>query len=127
MINLVENAINIVLAVVLADRFGVLGPGRRVRRGVRRVGGVELAGALVQGARATRCGTLSRGCTECTSRRQSWPQAVWLVARLVGGNTGIDALVRVAVGTVTGVVVYLCVLLAMRAPEVGELRRRLGR
>ena len=34
-------------------------------------------------------------------------EAVWLVARVVGGNSGVDALVRVLVGATVGAVVYL--------------------
>jgi hypothetical protein len=53
--------------------------------------------------------------------------AVWLVARNVGTNAGAGAVIRVAAGTVTGVVVYLAALVALRTPEVAQLRRRLLR
>jgi hypothetical protein len=52
-------------------------------------------------------------------------EAVWFVARQVGGDTGGDAALRLVVGTVVGAAVYLGLLLAMRVPEVEFLRRRL--
>ncbi len=52
-------------------------------------------------------------------------EAVWLVTRQVGGNVGIDAVIRIVVGAVVGIVVYVAVLTALRAPELDALRRRL--
>ena len=46
--------------------------------------------------------------------------------RLVGGNEGSAAVLRVVVGAIVGIVVYLGVLAMLRAPELDELRRRLG-
>ena len=51
-------------------------------------------------------------------------EAVWAVTHEVGGNVGVDAALRLAVGTVVGVVVYLAALTVLRAPELGELRNR---
>jgi hypothetical protein len=52
-------------------------------------------------------------------------EAVWLVTQEVGGNAGVDALVRVVVGAVIGLAVYLGLLYAMGAPELDAVRRRL--
>jgi len=52
-------------------------------------------------------------------------EAVWLVTQQVGGNTGFDAAVRIAVGTLVGSAVYGGVLMALRAPELDWVRRRL--
>jgi putative peptidoglycan lipid II flippase len=54
-------------------------------------------------------------------------EAVWLVARQVGGNAGVDAVVRLTVGAVVGAAVYLGVLVLLRAPELDAVRRRLPR
>ena len=54
-------------------------------------------------------------------------EIVWLVCRNLGGDAGREALLRVAVGTVVGVVVYVGVLLVLRGPELDEVRRRFGR
>jgi putative peptidoglycan lipid II flippase len=125
-INLVENVINIVLAFVLVDRYGVLGlglafalayvvsslwamqilsykvPGFSVRSVLARLAPMVLAAVLMA-------------------------EAVWLVTRVVGGNEGVDAVVRLVVGAVVGVVVYLGVLLALRVPELDAVRTRLLR
>ena len=53
--------------------------------------------------------------------------AVWAVARNVGGNAGAAAVLRVAAGTLAGVTVYVAALVALRTPEVAQLRRRLLR
>ena len=52
-------------------------------------------------------------------------ELVWFVSRQVGGNVGLDAATRLVAGTVVGVVVYVGVLVALGAPELDFLRRRL--
>jgi putative peptidoglycan lipid II flippase len=52
-------------------------------------------------------------------------EVVWLVTQQVGGNVGIDALVRVVVGALIGLAVYLGLLYAMGAPELDAVRHRL--
>jgi putative peptidoglycan lipid II flippase len=52
-------------------------------------------------------------------------EAVWLVTQQVGGNAGVDAVVRLTVGTVVGAAVYLGVLVLLKAPELDAVRRRL--
>ncbi len=54
-------------------------------------------------------------------------EAVWIVARSLGGNTGGGALVRLVAGAVVGVAVYAGLLALMGAPELDALRRRLPR
>ena len=123
-INVVENLINIVLAVVLVGRYGVLGlglafaaayvlsslwsmqvlsykvPGFAVRPLLSSIGRMLLASALMA-------------------------EAVWLVTQQVGGNAGADAVIRLVVGTIVGAAVYLGVLVLLRAPELDAVRRRL--
>ena len=52
-------------------------------------------------------------------------EAVWVVARLIGSNSGPGAVVRLGVGTAIGIVVYVVLLTLLRAPELEVLRRRL--
>ena len=52
---------------------------------------------------------------------------VWATARVVGGNTGAAAVVRLLAGTAVGVATYLAALVALRVPEVAQLRRRVLR
>ncbi len=125
-VNLGENALNIVFAVLLVGRYGVLGlglahalayllaalwalqvlgykvPGFPVREILVAVGRMVLATILMG-------------------------EAMWLAANAVGGNDGLDALVRIVVGAVVGLVVYLGVLVALDAPELRAARERLGR
>ena len=125
-INVVENTINIVLAFVLVDRYGVLGlglayglayvvsslwamqvlsykvPGFDVRQILGSIGRMLIAAALMG-------------------------EVVWLVARQVGGNSGTDAVLRLVVGAIIGSAVYLGILVALRAPELDAARRRLSR
>jgi putative peptidoglycan lipid II flippase len=54
-------------------------------------------------------------------------EVVWLVARQVGGNAGADAVLRLVVGAIAGCAVYLGILVALRAPELDAVRRRLPR
>jgi hypothetical protein len=54
-------------------------------------------------------------------------EAMWLVASAVGGNEGVDALVRVIVSGVAGAAVYAGVLVALDAPEVRAVRDQLSR
>ena len=52
-------------------------------------------------------------------------EVVWFITRNVGGNVGRDALLRLAVGAVVGVIVYFGLLAVMGAPELDALKRRL--
>jgi putative peptidoglycan lipid II flippase len=51
-------------------------------------------------------------------------EVTWLVSQTVGGDTGTGALVRVMVGVVVGAITYVVLLAFLRVPEVGELQRR---
>jgi putative peptidoglycan lipid II flippase len=52
-------------------------------------------------------------------------EAVWFITRSVGGNAGLDAVLRLAVGALVGVIVYFGLLAVMGAPELDALKRRL--
>ncbi|MCY7301356.1 MAG: hypothetical protein LH616_19375, partial [Ilumatobacteraceae bacterium] len=54
-------------------------------------------------------------------------EAVWAVAHLVGGNTGLQSVLRIAVAGTVGVGVYASMLLLLRAPELDALMAKLGR
>ena len=123
-INVVENVINIVLAFVLVDRYGVLGLGLAFALAYvvsslwamqilsYKVPGFEVRPLLASLARMILAAILMA-------------EAVWLVTQQVGGNTGIDAVVRIVVGTAIGTAVYVGVLMALRSPELDWVRRRL--
>ncbi len=48
-------------------------------------------------------------------------EAAWLVGH-VGANTGWEALARIVVGSVAGLVVYVGALVVLRAPEIDQLK-----
>lgn len=126
LLNLFENAVNIVLAVALVGRYGLLGLSASfaIAYGTsalltmvvaaRRVEGFDLGELLGRLARMTAASVVMALC-------------VWITARVVGANAGLGAVVRVAAGTVVGAVSYLGALLALRVPEVEQLRRRFAR
>ncbi|MEY4175174.1 MAG: hypothetical protein RI900_2339 [Actinomycetota bacterium] len=126
LLNLLENAVNVVLAVVLVRRFGLLGLSASFAIAYcvaavvtllvasRRVDGFSLAPLAVSIGRMLVASV-------------AMALAVWGVARNVGSNAGAGAVLRVVAGTVTGAVVYLAALVALRTPEVAQLRRRLLR
>ncbi len=53
------------------------------------------------------------------------PKNTWFITRNVGGNVGLDALLRLVVGALVGAIVYFGLLAAMGAPELDALKRRL--
>ena len=52
-------------------------------------------------------------------------ESVWFIVRSIGGNSGGGAFLRLFVGSVVGLIVYGVLLVAMGAPEMDALRRRL--
>ena len=54
-------------------------------------------------------------------------EVTWVVARAVGGNTGVGALARVVLAGAVGLVAYTVVLALLRVPEIDWLRGRLSR
>ena len=52
-------------------------------------------------------------------------EAVWGAARAVGSNSGGGVILRLAAGTSVGILVYVLILLALEAPEIELLAKRL--
>ncbi len=123
-VNVVENAINIVLAFVLWDAYGVLGLGLAfaIAYVVSSMWTLQIMGYKVPGFSMR---AVMSSVARMILAAILMGEAVWFVAREVGGDTGIDAAIRVTVGVLVGVVVYFGLLLLMRAPELDALRRRL--
>lgn len=122
-INIVENVLNIVLAVLLYRRFGVLGIAAAFAIAYLlsallsmqvlsyKVSGFALRPMLTSLYRMTLASVLMA-------------EAVWAVARLVGDNAGAGAVLRTVVAAIVGIGVYVGLLLLMNAPELEELRRK---
>jgi putative peptidoglycan lipid II flippase len=125
-INCFENLINIVLALLLVGRYGLLGLGISfaVAYLVSALWALQVASYKVPGFPVKSIlGALWR----MTLAAVVMAEAVWVVARLVGDNSGAGAVVRILAGTIVGVIVYPAMLLALRAPELDQLRARFAR
>jgi putative peptidoglycan lipid II flippase len=123
-INVVENAINIVLAFILVERYGVLGLGLAFALAyvISSLWAMQILSYKVPGF-AVR--PLLSSLARMLLAAVLMAEAVWLVTQQVGGNTGADAALRIVVGTATGAVVYVGVLMLLNAPELDAVRRRL--
>ncbi|MEL6893656.1 MAG: lipid II flippase MurJ, partial [Actinomycetota bacterium] len=125
-VNAFENVINVVLAVALVGAFGVLGLGASyaLAYGVVVFWAIQILGWKVPGFPVRQVlWSLWRMAVAAALMGES----VWFVVRNVGGNTGLDALGRIVVGTIVGVIVYGGLLVAMGSPELDVLRRRFSR
>ena len=123
-INLIENAINIALAFPLIHRYGVLGLG--LSFGIAylvtaalallvlsyKVPGFSLRDLYTSLWRMLLAGVIMA-------------EAVWGAARAVGSNSGGGVILRLAAGTSIGILVYVLILLALEAPEIELLAKRL--
>jgi putative peptidoglycan lipid II flippase len=123
-VNVVENMLNIVFAFVLVGRYGVLGLGLAFALAyiVSAILALAVLGNKVTGFSALPIG---RSLVPMMLASALMGEAVWYVARQVGGDVGIDAAVRLVVGAVVGIVVYLGLLVALGVPELDFIRRRL--
>jgi putative peptidoglycan lipid II flippase len=122
-INVVENMVNIVLALVLVGRFAVLGLGLAfgIAYLVSSLWSLQIVSYKIADfpLRAT-----LRSIVMMLIAATMMAEAVWLVARLVGSNDGVGAVVRVIVGTIIGIAVYGAVLRALGASEIDDLIAR---
>jgi putative peptidoglycan lipid II flippase len=125
-INVVENALNIVLAVVLVDRYGVLGLGLAFALAylVSSVWAMQVLSYKVPGFSVR---SILASIAPMLLAALVMAEAVWLVTQQVGGNAGSAAAVRLVVGAIVGVVTYGGVLYVLRVPELDAVRRRLRR
>jgi putative peptidoglycan lipid II flippase len=123
-INVVENVINIVLAVVLVDEFGVLGLGAAfaIAYIVCSVWALNVLSYKVPGfPMGEILGSLWRMLVAAVLGGE----VAWFVARAIGDNSGGGAWMRVIVASVAGLATYAAMLVVLRAPEVDAVRRRL--
>lgn len=125
-INVFENLINIVLALLLVDRYGLLGLGLSfaVAYLVSALWSLQIVSYKVPGFDVK---PLLVSLSRFVLAAVVMAEAVWAVARLVGANSGAGSVLRVGAGTVTGIVVYVAVLLLLRTPELDQLVNRFVR
>jgi putative peptidoglycan lipid II flippase len=123
-INVGENALNVVLALLFVHRWGLLGLGLSFGLAY-----VISAGWALQVLRYKipqfPVGDVLGSLWRTALASVVMAEVVWLVARSVGANAGSGAVLRVIVGTVVGTVVFVGTLSLLGSPELHELRRRL--
>lgn len=123
-VNVGENALNIVLAFVLVGRYGVLGLGLAFAIAYL-VSAVWALRVLSYKVRGFSLRPIAASFARMLLAAVLMAEAVWLVTHNVTPDSGWRALAQLIVGGVVGVVVYGCALLALRAPELAAVRRRL--
>jgi putative peptidoglycan lipid II flippase len=123
-INVGENLLNVVLALLFVGRWGLLGLGVSF--------GLAYLIAAIWSLQVLRyklpafpmqqvVGSLWRMALASVVMAE----VVWMVSRLVGSNSGQGAVVRVVVSTIVGAAVYVGMLLALHSPELDDVRSRL--
>ena len=125
-INLIENALNVVLGVALVGRFGVQGLAfaysiaytlsavlalAALRRRIGGIGGRRLAGPVLR----------------MTAAAAVMGVAVFVLTRPIGSDSGGGAIARLVIGVVIGVAVFGAGLLALRVDDVRQITARLHR
>ena len=125
-LNVFENGLNIVVALILVVPLGVPGLAWSFTAAYFvaavlalyvlsvKVRGVDARGIVVSLGRIALAAVVTG-------------EVTWLVSQTVGGDTGSGALVRVVVGVVAGAITYIALLAFLRVPEAGQLQRRVAR
>jgi putative peptidoglycan lipid II flippase len=124
-VNVVENAVNIVLALLLVGAYGVLGLGAAfaIAYVMAAFWVLQIMSYKVPGFELR---PILWSLWRMIVASAAMGEAVWFITRNVGGNVGVDALLRLVTGAVVGVIVYFGLLAAMGAPELESVRRRLA-
>lgn len=123
-VNLVENLINIAVGIALVGAYGVLGLGASfaIAYVIAVLWSLQILSYKVPGFSVRDIMTsLFRMIVAAALMGES----VWFIVRSIGGNSGGGAFMRLIVGGIVGVVVYVVLLGAMGAPELDALRRKL--
>lgn len=125
-LNVGENLLNIVFAVVLVGRWGVLGLGLAYSFAYL-LAALWALSTLSYKVRGLRVRDVIGGMWKMLLATVLMAEAMWFVTHRVDSNVGWNGLAQIAVGGIAGLLVYVAVLLALRADEMAWLQRRLGR
>jgi putative peptidoglycan lipid II flippase len=120
-INLFENLFNIVLAVALAGRYGVLGLGAAFGLAyvVSAIWALQVLGYKVPGF-DFRGLLLSLGKTALAATVMA--EVIWFATHRIGSNVGMGAAARIVVGIMVGIVVYAGVIWALGYEELEQVK-----
>jgi putative peptidoglycan lipid II flippase len=116
-INLIENTINIVLAIVLVDRYDVLGLGIAFSIAYA-VSAIIAIVALASNNQSIRIGSLTIAVLRIIVAGAVMAVAVRFGSDTVGSAVGISALIRVIVGITIGGVTYIAALALLGEPHL---------
>ena len=125
-LNLIENVLNIVLAVIFVRHFGVLGLG--LAFAVAYLAGAVLALAVLEAkVREFRTMDMIRSLLPMLLAAVVAAQVAWFVGRAMGDTAGLGAFVRSAATYVVGIGTYVGLLTVLKVPETRQLAQRLSR
>jgi putative peptidoglycan lipid II flippase len=124
MLNVFENIINIVLAVVLIERWGVLGLGLAyaISYVIASLWALQVMSYKVTGFSLR---SVLGGLWRPALAAVLMAEAMWLVTRNVDGDRGWQAIAQLIVAGTVGLAVYGAVLYALRAPDLSTILDRL--
>ena len=116
-INLFECALNIVLAFALVGRYGILGLGLAfaISYVVSALWSLQVLSYKVP---TFAFGSVFRRLLPMIVAGVFAGEVMWLVAVNVGGNSGGEAVLRLAVAGLVGIAAYVAALFVLRVPEV---------
>ena len=123
---LIESGINIALALLLVGPYGLRGvvASYSIAYAVSAVVALVVLRQRIGGlGRRQMLASLARIALAATAMAL----VVWPISRLLGGETGLAGIVRVAAGTIAGLVVYLGALWLTRSPDLAWVADRVGR
>jgi putative peptidoglycan lipid II flippase len=123
-LNVGENLLNIVLALVLVGRYGVLGLGLAYAAAYL-LSAVWALTVLRDKVRGFSLRPILASCWKMGLAALLMAEATWFVTHGVDRDTGWPALAQIVVGGLVGLVVYAAALLALGADELDAVRRRL--
>jgi putative peptidoglycan lipid II flippase len=123
-VNCFENALNVVLAVALVGRYGVLGLG--LAFGIAYLVSAVVALVVVE-RRHPQFESLAllRSLAPMLAATVPAAMGAWAIGRVLGDTAGIGAVLRIATCFLVGGIVYVAMLRALRVRETTDLVDRL--
>jgi len=116
-INLIENALNIVFALLLVDRFDVLGLGMAFSLAYLVSAAIALA-VLHRSTPSLQLAPLLVSILRIVGAAALMAIVVRFASGIIGSNVGAGALIRVLLSSLLGLLVYVISLLAFGAPDI---------
>jgi len=117
LINLVENALNIVFALLLVDRFDVLGLGIAYSLAYLISAAIALL-VLHRSTPSLQLSPLLISILRIVGAAALMAVTIRLTSGLIGSNVGVAALTRIVVSSCLGLLMYVIGMLAFGAPDI---------